>query len=143
MVALQAAHPLPSSHPYTSQSAQHLRQLSFLVSHRAAAYLAVGIHALWCLRLSAENLTPNAEDHVTIGCNGSVIEKYPGFRAKAQSYLDELCITSGGHAGSIKLEIAVESAIFGAAVAVGCMEGQPNSDGESRVDSVQLNDHGA
>lgn len=75
---------------------------------------------------------------MTIGCNGSVIEKYPSFRQNAQRYLDELCITTGGREGSIKLEIAVESAIYGAAVAVACMEGQPDHDG--RVDSVQLSD---
>lgn len=95
-----------------------------LVSQRAAAYLASGIHALWTLHLAEEGLAPDAEDHVTIGCNGSVIERYPGFRQRTQAYLNELCTKSGGRNGAIVLDIAIESAIFGAAVAVCALEGQ-------------------
>ncbi|KAF2097904.1 actin-like ATPase domain-containing protein [Rhizodiscina lignyota] len=124
MYALQKAHPLPASHPYTRTDVVYLRQICQLVSQRAAAYLASGVHALWSLRLDEEGLSPDAEDHVTIGCNGSVIEKYPGFRERAQAYLDELCVRSGGRRGGIVLEIAIESAIYGAAVAVCALEGQ-------------------
>jgi hexokinase len=63
-------------------------------------------------------------EHMSIGCNGSVIEKYPFFRELCQSHLDELTTTSGAAPKSITLEIAHESAIFGAAVAVCCLEGQ-------------------
>ena len=95
------------------------------VSHRAAAYLAAGIHALWSLRLSTEGLHPDEAGHVTIGCNGSIIERYPRFRSVAQQYLDDLIVSSGGASGSVVLEVAYESAIFGAAVAACCLEGQP------------------
>jgi hexokinase len=61
---------------------------------------------------------------MSIGCNGSVIEKYPFFRELCQSHLDELTTASGAGAKSISLEIALESAIYGAAVAVCCLEGQ-------------------
>jgi hexokinase len=122
--ALQKAHPLPTPHHYTTSDAFYLRQICQSVSRRAAAYLASGIHALWALRLTEEGISASSEDHVTIGCNGSVIEKYPGFFDHTQSYLDELCVRSGGRKGGIVLEIAIESAIFGAAVAVCALEGQ-------------------
>jgi hexokinase len=118
----QQKHPL--SKPPTYSDIHFIRQLSQLVSHRAAAFLATGIHALWLLRLEAEGLTPDTAGRMSIGCNGSVIEKYPFFRELCQVHLDELTTASGAAPKSITLEIAVESAIYGAAVAVCCLEGQ-------------------
>ncbi|KAK7552130.1 hypothetical protein IWX49DRAFT_167144 [Phyllosticta citricarpa] len=118
---LQAAHPLPT--PPTYADLVHVRRICQLVSHRAAAYLATGVHALWELRNKAENLTPATVGHVSISCNGSVIEKYPAFRPLAQRYINELTTLSGANpAGCVDLELAYESSIFGAAVAVCCLE---------------------
>lgn len=118
----QSKHPL--SKPPTYNDIQFVRQVSQLVSHRAAAFLATGIHALWTLRTEVEGLTPATAGRMSIGCNGSVIEKYPFFRELCQSHLDELTMASGAEPKSITLEIAVESAIYGAAVAVCCLEDQ-------------------
>ncbi|KAF2429161.1 actin-like ATPase domain-containing protein [Tothia fuscella] len=120
--AFQKYHPLriPPSVP----DLHYVRQVCQLVSRRAAAYLATGIHALWFLRTEAENLVPSTADTVSIGCNGSVIERYPAFRSTCQSFLDDLVELSGGNRNSVILEVAYESAIFGAAVAVCCLEGQ-------------------
>ncbi|KAL6705740.1 N-acetylglucosamine kinase 1 [Coniothyrium glycines] len=112
------------SKPPTYNDIQFVRQISQLVSHRAAAFLATGIHALWALRIEAEGLTPSSAGQMSIGCNGSVIEKYPFFRELCQSHLDEMTTASGAEPKSISLEVAVESAIFGAAVAVCCLDGQ-------------------
>jgi hexokinase len=101
-----------------------VRQVTQLVSHRAAALLATVIHALWCLRASAEGIPLSSTGHVTIGCNGTVIERYPGFRALSQRYVDTLTMFSGAAPNAVALELAHESALFGAAVAVGCLEGQ-------------------
>ena len=61
-----------------------------------------------------------------MGCNGSVIEKYPNFRGQTQRVLDRLVEMDGGLKrgadGGVSLEIANESAIFGAAVAVCCVD---------------------
>lgn len=119
---LQSKHPL--SKPPSYNDIQFVRQVSQLVSHRAAGFLATGIHALWVLRATAEGLTPASAGRMSIGCNGSVIEKYPLFKELCQEHLNELAVASGAEAGSIKLEIAVESAIFGAAVSVCSLEGQ-------------------
>ncbi|KAH7139434.1 hypothetical protein B0J11DRAFT_43148 [Dendryphion nanum] len=111
----------PSSKPSSYRDIHFLRQVAQLVTHRAAAYLAAGIHSLWDLRITSEGLAPATAGHMAIGCNGSVIEKYPLFRELCQSHLDELTTASGAEAHAISLEVAVESAIFGAAVAVCCL----------------------
>ncbi|KAF1999989.1 actin-like ATPase domain-containing protein [Amniculicola lignicola CBS 123094] len=116
----QAKHAL--SKPPTVKDISFIRTVSQLVSHRAAAYLATGIHALWNLRISSEGISPLDAGRISIGCNGSVIEKYPLFRQLCQSHLNELTSLSGADAKSIALEVAVESAIFGAAVAASCLE---------------------
>jgi len=100
----------------------YVRQVCQLVSHRAAALLATGVHALWSLRTSAEGLTPEAAGHVTVSCNGSVIEKYPSYRRLCQTYLDELTEMSGAQPHSVVLEMADEAAIYGAAVAACCLD---------------------
>lgn len=117
---LQANHPLPTPPAYTDL--YYVRQVCQLVSHRAAAYLATGIHALWTLRNKSEGLSAADAGHITISCNGSVIEKYPSFRSLAQQYIDELTERSGAPSHAVDLEMAIESSIFGAAVAVCCLE---------------------
>jgi hexokinase len=61
---------------------------------------------------------------VSIACNGTVAEKYPGFLSGCQQVLDGLCVESGAKASgsTVKLEMSPESSIFGAAVAVSCLE---------------------
>ncbi|KAF2738177.1 actin-like ATPase domain-containing protein [Polyplosphaeria fusca] len=116
----QSKHPL--SRPPTYSDISFVRKASQLVSHRAAAYLASGIHSLWSLRIQSEGLAPQDAGRLAIGCNGSVIEKYPLFRELCQSHLNELTMASGAQPNLISLEVAVESAIFGAAVAVCCLD---------------------
>ncbi|KAI9661177.1 MAG: hypothetical protein M1821_009504 [Bathelium mastoideum] len=103
-----------------------VRNVSHLVSRRAAAYLATGIHALCSLRTRSEGLSPATVGHTSIACNGSVIEKYPGFREATQTVLDQLVEMDGGlkreQHGGVSLDIAYESAICGAAVAVCCVD---------------------
>lgn len=94
-----------------------VQQICQLVSRRAAAYLATAAHALWIMRASAEGLSAKDAGHLSIGCNGSVIQHYPGFRELVQKHLDDLVELSGGQGQSIVLETADEAAIFGAAVA--------------------------
>jgi hexokinase len=59
------------------------------------------------------------DKNLSIACDGAVINKYPGFRAICQKYLDQLTEeTYPGTGSSIRLNPAPESAILGAAVAV-------------------------
>jgi hexokinase len=117
--AFQKAHPLSK---LPSQSDLHfVRRIARVVSHRAAAYLATAIHGLWVLKLSAEDTLPASAGRIDIGCNGSVIEHYPLFMSTCQKYINELVTLSGGQPDSVTLDIADESALYGAAVAVSCL----------------------
>ncbi|QIW94629.1 hypothetical protein AMS68_000147 [Peltaster fructicola] len=111
------------AHPLLSRPSLHdlyfIKRVVTFVSHRAQAYLATAVHALWSLRTKAE-AAELKDKHVTVACNGTVIDKYPGFRVNCQRHLDSLCLASGVSAGTISLEMAPESSIFGAAVAVQC-----------------------
>ena len=106
-----------------------IRDVTRLVTHRAAAYLATALHALWMVYADAEKslATANSDDeqaafatraNVTIACHGTIAEQYPGYRARCQRYLDDMC--DGTRA--ITLALAPDSSILGAAVAVACLE---------------------
>ncbi|EMC92677.1 hypothetical protein BAUCODRAFT_37578 [Baudoinia panamericana UAMH 10762] len=119
-------HSMPS--PPSISELTFIREIAGLVSHRAATYLATALHALWTLRLVAEGLDAGSVDHVTIACNGTIIQKYPAFHQCCQRQLDELCELSGAAKGAASLEMAPESSIFGAAVAACCI-----NDSEART----------
>ncbi|RMX93737.1 hypothetical protein D0867_14105 [Hortaea werneckii] len=124
------AHPFRSGRVPRTEELKFLRDLSKLIADRAAVYLAVALHALWVVRTEAESFSSSDEvdvddeeggvddeqKQVTIACNGTIVEKYPGFRAACQGFLDRLCCLS-----AVTLEMAPESSIFGAAVAVSCL----------------------
>jgi hexokinase len=118
-VAFHTAHPMRS--PPKLHELEFIRDIGRLASRRAAAYLATSLHALWAVRTAAEGIEPGEASHVTIACDGSMVEKYPGFRQCTQRYLDRLCMLSGASEGAVTLDLAPESSIFGAAVAVACM----------------------
>ncbi|KAI9699531.1 MAG: hypothetical protein M1820_007162 [Bogoriella megaspora] len=122
--AFQSAHPLES--PPTFEDLIFIQRVSSLISRRAAAYLATGIHSLCTLRARSEGITAANADHVSISCNGSVIEKYPGFKLETQRVLDQMVELDGGRqresGGGVSLDISYESAIFGAAVAASCVD---------------------
>ncbi|KAF7718366.1 Hexokinase [Penicillium ucsense] len=134
---LQKLHTFPSFPPI--EDLRFLRRVCQVVSRRAAGYLATAIHSMWCLRNEVECPTTlstpddlvkstsevtvvesdDTEKNVSIACDGTVINKYPGFRDTCQTYLDRVSAESHHTVGSaIRLEAAPESAILGAAVAV-------------------------
>ncbi|KAI9924128.1 hypothetical protein ASPWEDRAFT_170334 [Aspergillus wentii DTO 134E9] len=139
---LQKEHTFPVSP--SAEDLQFLRRICQTVSKRAAGYLATAIHSMWCLRNDAEfpHTTSAAsikEAHevtvveseensrsLSIACDGSVINKYPGFQDRCQGYLNQLSQQTNTSIGSldategpsISLEPAPESGILGAAVAV-------------------------
>ncbi|PYH43423.1 putative hexokinase [Aspergillus saccharolyticus JOP 1030-1] len=132
--------------PPSVEDLQFLRRVCQVVSNRAAGYLATAIYSMWCLRNEAEY--PELKDPATaslkemqevtvieseisplslsIACDGSVINKYPGFRDRCQGYLDDLVketnhlqpLSTSSAAPYIRLDPAPDSAIAGAAVAV-------------------------
>ncbi|KAJ6078713.1 hypothetical protein N7467_008466 [Penicillium canescens] len=134
---LQKQHTFPNLP--SVEDLRFLRRICQAVSRRAAGYLATAIHSMWCLRNEVEFPTSTSlhdsldketpeiiviesEDHpksLSIACDGTVINKYPGFRDCCQDYLNQLSEESHpGTGASIRLNPAPESAILGAAVAV-------------------------
>ncbi|OJK05353.1 hypothetical protein ASPACDRAFT_20573 [Aspergillus aculeatus ATCC 16872] len=141
---------LQKEHTFTTppsvEDMRFLQRVCQIVSNRAAGYLATAIHSIWCLRNEAEypelstpaTATLKETQEVTvvesegsplslsIACDGSVINKYPGFRDRCQLYLNELVketrtlqLPSISSAEPyIRLDPAPDSAIAGAAVAV-------------------------
>lgn len=132
-----------------------LRRVCQTVSQRAAGYLATAIHSMWCLRNEVEfphTLAASAkangqvtvfesEDQsrsLSIACDGSVINKYPGFRDRCQNHLKQLTketntllgIEDSATAPYISLEFAPESAILGAAVGVAVAVAEKQSDSQ-------------
>lgn len=119
------AHPLPAGYVPSIRDLQFVQQVSRLVSNRAAALVATAVHALWSLQQSLATSTSTVDSllaqtpcaKATVACNGTVMEKYPDFRSRCQSYLDELTILSGQDRGAVSIQMAKESSVFGAAVA--------------------------
>lgn len=141
---LQKEHTFPS---YPSvKDLRFLRHICQTVSRRAAGYLATAIYSMWCLRNEVELPSSSvakavvkespgvtiveSEDsskNLSIACDGTVINKYPGFRARCQDYLNQLIEqTHPGSGACIRLDPAPESAILGAAVAVAVAVAQKN-----------------
>ncbi|KAL4893384.1 hexokinase [Aspergillus ambiguus] len=127
----------------SAEDMRFLRRVCETVSQRAAGYLATAIHSMWCLRNEVESPSVAAaatkeSQHVTvveseprdqslsIACDGSVINKYPGFKDRCQRYLNALTEDTNASKSPldaasspcIRLDLAPESAILGAAVAV-------------------------
>ena len=111
----------PCSTPPNIQDLRFIQRTVTCVSYRASAYLAAGIHALWALRNTTEGIDPKHADQVdrvmSIGCNGSVINKYPGFKERCQGLVDEMMDAEGLGRGRVVLESAEDGSVLGAGVA--------------------------
>ncbi|KAH7319811.1 hypothetical protein B0I35DRAFT_352711 [Stachybotrys elegans] len=128
----------PSPHQPTASDMSALQSLASFISIRSSAIIATCIYTLWDLRLDSqrafiETLEAGSSERekatadlslpvTTIACNGGVIEKYPGYRASCQRYVDQLLESAGMEQGSIELVPAEESALIGAGVALACIE---------------------
>lgn len=107
----QKVHPLSSSSSLSSASAsspspsfsdmRFIRQVIRSVSYRSVAYVTAGIHALTGLLDEIEagapddqhqHPRPRERQHYRhhVGCDGSVITKYPGYMTMSQEMLDQL-----------------------------------------------------
>ena len=118
----------PSPTPPTLQDLRFLHRVITCVSNRASAYLAAGVHALWSLRHTTEGVDPrsghDASAVMNIGCNGSVINKYPGFKDRCQGLLDGILDVEGLGSGRVVLESVEEGSVLGAGVAAALAGGE-------------------
>ena len=120
-VLLHDRHP-SASHP-TYFDIDFIRRTIQAVSSRSSAYFTAGVHALSSLLNDLENHNSAKNqldllDHVSIGCDGSVINKYPGFMGACQGLMDKLVEMERNGMKRVVLERTVDSAVLGAGVAV-------------------------
>jgi hexokinase len=108
--------------PPSKTDIDFVRRVASLVTRRASAILAAGIHSLWQLRNDAEGIDPEDAPDMAISYNGSVLERYPLFKENCQRHLNGLIKESGGRTGALELIPAEESSLLGAAVSVACLE---------------------
>ena len=105
----------PSAHHPCEKDFTFIKDVVRRVSTRSIAYFTVGIHALTAV---LQSLDPLKMEHITIGCDGSIINKYPSYIERAQAMLDQMIEsdTLQGKMG-VSLERTTDSAVLGAAVA--------------------------
>ncbi len=105
----------PSPRLPSERDIMFIKEVVRRVSTRSIAYFTVGIHALTALFHKLETIDM---DHVTIGCDGSIINKYPGYMERAQETLDHMVEADNlGRKMTVSLERMTDSAVLGAAVA--------------------------
>ena len=111
--------------PPSQQDLLFLRAVAESISTRAAAYLAVAIHALWTLQKETDinPTTPFGTPKTSIACTGGVMEKYPNFRTRCEGFIEQMIgVTQPEFAPfrpeTVALEMTDEAALLGAAVAV-------------------------
>lgn len=110
----------PSSSPPLYSDMYFIRQVTRSVSRRSSAYFTAGLHALSSLLEDMRGLESlhDRANHVGIGCDGSVINKYPGYMARCQDLMDQLIGLEGGRVRRrVLLEKTIDSAVVGAGVA--------------------------
>ncbi|MCJ1464831.1 hypothetical protein MMC07_003446 [Pseudocyphellaria aurata] len=110
----------PSSNPPLYSDMRFIRQVTRSVSRRSSAYFTAGMHALSSLLEDLGGSEPlhDGANHIGIGCDGSVINKYPGYMARCQDLMDQLIGLEGGQVRRrVVLEKTIDSAVVGAGVA--------------------------
>ena len=109
----------PSSSRPSFRDADFIKKVATCVSKRSIAYFATAVHALTSLLqdLDVEAGLESKLDHINIGCDGSVINKYPGYMEKAQETLDHMRSVESKNRKRVILEETRHSAVLGAGVA--------------------------
>ena len=102
-----------------------LREAVEGISHRAAAYMATALHALWSLEHERGSIGPSK---TSVAANGSVVLMYPGFREGCEKHVADLITLS--HPSPLletSHELVIvpteEATILGVAVAVAVNDG--------------------
>ncbi|KAL8758413.1 MAG: hypothetical protein Q9184_003940 [Pyrenodesmia sp. 2 TL-2023] len=103
--------------PPTEMEMHFIRKVILSVTRRSKGYFSAAVHALLSLLHDLDYQTLEDVDHICIGCDGSVINKYPGYMEHCQMLLDQLVRMEDGARKRVVLESAGESAVLGAGVA--------------------------
>lgn len=114
---LQERH--PATRPPTYSDIYFVRQIIRSISHRSSAYFTAGVHALSSLLndLDGSNAMHGPSDHASIGCDGSVINKYPGYMDRSQDIMDRMIAMEANGRKRVVLRKTIDSTVLGAGVA--------------------------
>ena len=105
----------PSSRQPTERDIMFIQGVVRRVSTRSIAYFTVGIHALTAV---LQKLDTVEMGHITIGCDGSIINKYPNYMERTQAIINQMVESDNVHGQmKVRLERTTDSAVLGAAVA--------------------------
>ena len=122
----------PTIIPISLSEIKFIRDVVLLVSTRSKAYFTAATHALAALLQDMESKhvkekQDDGQEHevdcISIGCEGSVVNKYPSYMLDAQALMDkmvalELATDSSKARKRIVFEGTKDSAVLGAGVAV-------------------------
>ena len=132
----------PSSSSPSNPDLDFILQTIRIITERSIAFFATGVHALTSLmeELDIEAGLPSEQDHFSIGCDGSIINKYPKYMERAQGILGELrkheeASSQGLKKKRVILEKTKNSAVLGAGVAAALAKEYGGRAGESESPS--------
>ncbi|KAI4183441.1 MAG: hypothetical protein L6R41_005383 [Letrouitia leprolyta] len=95
-----------------------IREVTLAVCRRSEGYFTAAIYALSSLYHEIDTAcSTNGLEHISIGCDGSVINKYPCYMQQSQVLLDQMRRMGDPGRKRVVLESAGESAVLGAGVA--------------------------
>ncbi len=107
----------PSSRPPSFSEMNFIRHTIMSVSHRSSAYFTASVHALSSLLDDLDSLQPGSSHHDRVGCDGSVINEYPGYMDRSQETMDQMTALKDKGAKRVILEKMTDSTLLGAGVA--------------------------
>ena len=127
----------PSPYKLTHADAYFVQQTIRFVSSRSIAYFSTGVHALTSLLQELETNAgfPIDLDHITIGCDGSVINRYPEYMEKAQKTIDQMVGMQDGEGKRVILEKTKASTVVGAGIAAALAARPEDEDEDADADS--------
>lgn len=109
----------PSSGPPSHSDVDFIRQAIRSVSRRSSGYVTAGVHALSCLLddVDGDKALQGSSDPHPVGCDGSVINQYPGYLDRSQETMDQMIALEANGRRRVVLGKTTESTLLGAGVA--------------------------
>lgn len=110
----------PSSQPPSHSDMDFIRHAIGSVSHRSSAYVTASVHALSTLLddLEGDGVLQGALDPQHVGCDGSVINKFPEYMDRSQEMMDQmLALEANGRRKRLVLGKTINSTLLGAGIA--------------------------
>lgn len=109
----------PSSQPPSRSDMDFVRRAIGSVSRRSSAYVTASVHALSSLldHLDGDETLQGSLDPQHVGCDGSVINKFPGYRDRTQETMDQMLALEAKGRKRMMLGKTMNSTLLGACIA--------------------------